>query len=66
MFIEGKVKEARLKDYYLDIRTSLDSSVAELGESALPFYIPNENSHITISKKNIIIPETFKNITINC
>ena len=66
MFIEGKVKEARLKDYYLDIRTSLDSSVAELGESALPFYIPNENSHITVSKKNIIIPETFKNITINC
>ncbi len=62
-FDDGKAKQSRLKDCYLDIRKSLDDIVSEFGESALPFYIPNEYSHITIQKENITIPKAFENVT---
>lgn len=60
---DGTVKRSRLTDCYLDIRKALDESVAELGESSLPFYIPNEYSHITVLSSNIFIHETFKNVS---
>lgn len=60
---DGTVKRSRLTDCYLDIRKALDESVAELGELALPFYIPNEYSHITVLSSNIFIHETFKNVS---
>jgi len=62
-FDGGKVKRSRLTDCYLDIRKALDESVSEFGESALPFYIPNEYSHITVLSSNITIHETFENLT---
>lgn len=62
-FDGGKVKRSRLTDCYSDIRKALDESVSEFGESALPFYIPNEYSHITILSSNISIHETFKNVS---
>ena len=62
-FDGGKVKRSRLTDCYSDIRKALDESVSEFGESALPFYIPNEYSHITVLSSNISIHETFKNLS---
>ena len=62
-FDGGKVKRSRLTDCYSDIRKALDESVSEFGESALPFYIPNEYSHITVLSSNITIHETFENLT---
>lgn len=62
-FDGGKVKRSRLTDCYSDIRKALDESVSEFGESALPFYIPNEYSHITILSSNISIHETFENVS---
>jgi hypothetical protein len=62
-FDGGKVKRARLTDCYSDIRKALDESVSEFGESALPFYIPNEYSHITVLSSNITIHETFENLS---
>ena len=62
-FDGGKVKRSRLTDCYSDIRKALDESVSEFGESALPFYIPNEYSHITVLSSNITIHETFKNLS---
>ena len=56
-FDGGKVKRSRLTDCYSDIRKALDESVSEFGESALPFYIPNEYSHITVLSSNITIHE---------
>jgi hypothetical protein len=60
---DGKVKRSRLTDCYSDIRKALDESVSEFGESALPFYIPNEYSHITILSSNISIPTVFENVS---
>ena len=60
---DGKVKRARLTDCYSDIRRALDESVSEFGESALPFYIPNEYSHITVLSSNISIHEAFENVS---
>jgi|GEM_PF-5950124 len=60
---DGKVKRARLTDCYSDIRKALDESVSEFGESALPFYIPNEYSHITVLSSNISIHEAFENLS---
>ncbi len=60
---DNKAPRSRLADYYSDIRQALDEAVSFFGESALPFYIPNENSHITILSSNICIPETFKNVS---
>lgn len=60
-FDDGKVKRSRLTDCYSDIRKALDESVSEFGESALPFYIPNEYSHITVLGGNISIPKAFEN-----
>ena len=62
-FDGGKVKRSRLTDCYSDIRKALDESVSEFGESALPFYIPNEYSHITVLSSNISIHEAFKNLS---
>lgn len=62
-FDGGKVKRSRLTDCYSDIRKALDESVAEFGESALPFYIPNEYSHITILSSNISVPAVFENVS---
>ena len=62
-FDGGKVKRSRLTDCYSDIRKALDESVSEFGESALPFYIPNEYSHITVLSSNISIHETFRNLS---
>ena len=62
-FDGGKVKRSRLTDCYSDIRKALDESVSEFGESALPFYIPNEYSHITVLSSNISIHETFINLS---
>lgn len=62
-FDGGKVKRSRLTDCYSDIRKALDESVSEFGESALPFYIPNEYSHITVLSSNISIHETFENVS---
>lgn len=62
-FDGGKVKRSRLTDCYSDIRKALDESVSEFGESALPFYIPNEYSHITVLSSNIYIHETFENVS---
>ena len=62
-FDGGKVKRSRLTDCYSDIRKALDESVSEFGESALPFYIPNEYSHITILSSNISIPTVFENVS---
>ena len=62
-FDGGKVKRSRLTDCYSDIRKALDESVSEFGESALPFYIPNEYSHITILSSNISIPAVFENVS---
>ena len=62
-FDGGKVKRSRLTDCYSDIRKALDESVSEFGESALPFYIPNEYSHITVLSSNITIHETFENLS---
>lgn len=62
-FDGGKVKRSRLTDCYSDIRKALDESVAEFGESALPFYIPNEYSHITILSSNISVPAVFDNVS---
>ena len=62
-FDGGKVKRSRLTDCYLDIRKALDESVSEFGESALPFYIPNEYSHITVLSSNITIHKTFENLS---
>lgn len=59
-FDGDKVKRSRLTDCYADIRKALDESVSEFGESALPFYIPNEYSHITVLSSNITIHETFE------
>lgn len=61
-FDGGKVKRSRLTDCYSDIRKALDESVSEFGESALPFYIPNEYSHITVLSSNISIHEAFENV----
>lgn len=60
---DGKAKRARLTDCYSDIRKALDESVSEFGESALPFYIPNEYSHITVLSSNIFIHKTFENLS---
>jgi hypothetical protein len=60
---DGKVKRSRLTDCYSDIRKALDESVSEFGESALPFYIPNEYSHITILSSNISVPAVFENVS---
>ena len=62
-FDGGKVKRSRLTDCYSDIRKALDESVSEFGESALPFYIPNEYSHITVLSSNISIHEAFENVS---
>ena len=62
-FDEGKVKRSRLTDCYSDIRRALNESVSEFGESALPFYIPNEYSHITVLDSNIFIPNAFENVS---
>ena len=62
-FDDGKVKRSRLTDCYSDIRKALDESVSEFGESALPFYIPNEYSHITVLSSNITIHEAFENLS---
>ena len=62
-FDGGKVKRSRLTDCYSDIRKALDETVSEFGESALPFYIPNEYSHITVLSSNITIHETFENLS---
>ena len=62
-FDGGKVKRSRLTDCYSDIRKALDESVSEFGKSALPFYIPNEYSHITILSSNISIPTVFENVS---
>lgn len=62
-FDGGKVKRSRLTDCYSDIRKALDESVSEFGESALPFYIPNEYSHITVLSSNISIHEAFENLS---
>ena len=62
-FDGGKVKRSRLTDCYSDIRKALDESISEFGESALPFYIPNEYSHITILSSNISIPTVFENVS---
>ena len=62
-FDDGKVKRSRLTDCYSDIRKALDESVSEFGESALPFYIPNEYSHITVLSSNITIHETFEKLS---
>ena len=62
-FDGGKVKRSRLTDCYSDIRKALDESVSEFGESALPFYIPNEYSHITVLSSNITIHETFEKLS---
>ena len=62
-FYGGKVKRSRLTDCYSDIRKAIDESVSEFGESALPFYIPNEYSHITILSSNISIPTVFENVS---
>lgn len=62
-FDGGKVKRSRLTDCYSDIRKALDESVSEFGESALPFYIPNEHSHIAVLNSNIFIHETLGNVS---
>lgn len=62
-FDGGKVKRSRLTDCYSDIRKALDESVSEFGESALPFYIPNEYSHIAVLSSNITIHKTFENLS---
>lgn len=61
-FDDGKVKRSRLTDCYSDIRKALVESLSTFGESALPFYIPNEYSHITVLSENISIPEAFEKI----
>ncbi len=61
-FDDGAVKRSRLPDCYSDIRKALDESVAAFGESALPFYIPNEYSHITVLDGNISVPKTFESM----
>ncbi len=61
-FDSGEIKRSRLTDYYSDIRKALDESVSAFGESALPFYIPNEYSHITVLEGNISLPKSFENM----
>ena len=55
----GKPRQTRLKDCYLDIQHSLREAVGMLGETALPFIIPNENSHLTIRADKISVPAPF-------
>lgn len=62
--IDGdKVKRSRLTDCYSDIRKALEESVSEFEESPLPFYIPNEYSHITVLSNKISIPEAFEKLS---
>ena len=63
-FEAGKSIRSRLTDYYSDIRMALDESVSVFKESALPFYIPNEYSHITVLSSNISIDKTFQNMSL--
>ena len=61
-FEDGEPKRSRLSDCYLDIREALSSAVSSFGESPLPFYIPNERSHITVLDERITVPEPFKQL----
>lgn len=62
-FDSGKVKRSRLTDCYSDIRKALEESVSEFEESPLPFYIPNEYSHITVLSNKISVPEAFEKLS---
>lgn len=62
-FDSGKVKRSRLTDCYSDIRKALEESVSEFEESSLPFYIPNEYSHITVLSNKISVPEAFEKLS---
>ena len=58
-FDNGNVKRSRLTDCYSDIRRALEESVSKFEESSLPFYIPNEHSHISVLSDKITIPNAF-------
>lgn len=61
--IDGEPRKARLTNCYEDIRNSLSEVINnKLNETALPFIIPNANSHITVMDKNIEVPEELKNV----
>lgn len=57
-----KSGHSNLTNCYLDIRDSLNDAVSQFGESAVPFYIPNEYSHITVLRERITIPPIFENL----
>ena len=63
---EDGVKRARLADCYMDIRDALTSAVASFKESPLPFYIPNEKSHITVLSEKIVLPESIESLNVVC
>lgn len=54
----------KMSDYYLEIRSALELAASEFGESALPFYVPNAYSHITVLDRNITIPTCFEQLKI--
>lgn len=60
------VKRARLSDCLMDIRDALTSAVALFKESPLPFYIPNEKSHITVLGEKIVLPESIESLNVVC
>lgn len=60
------VKRARLADCYMDIRDALTSAVSTFKESPLPFYIPNEKSHITVLAERIVLPESIASMNVVC
>lgn len=60
------VKRARLSDCLMDIRDALTSAVASFKESPLPFYIPNEKSHITVLGEKIVLPKSIESLNVVC
>ena len=55
---------SRLPNYFTDIRDALYDVVGKFGDSPLPFYIPNSNSHITVRSENIKITKEFKDLNL--
>lgn len=56
---KGENQQKSIKYCYQTIRDDVGRAIEEFGEVALPFIIPNEKSHISVLKKNIIIPNEF-------
>ena len=55
---------SRLPNYFTDIRDALYDALGKFGDSPLPFYIPNSNSHITVRSENIKITKELKDLNL--